>query len=114
MRTGKLYVLELDDGFYVGSTFKDVDERINDNFTRKDGTLVSPLEARTMPEDGQWKYGSSSIKRIRRSFVARRPDMLGVYADLSLQMRQQLEEAERELAEYLERQGWKVYGGGPR
>lgn len=123
---GHLYVLELglgiencfpakkpDKGFvYVGSTGKSVEERFRDNFTRKDGTVVSIEDARVIGEDGQWKWATPGVKRIRRYFVRFRPDLL--YSDINPLPRRkadpdQLNRREGKLAKRLRNRGWEVF-----
>jgi len=85
---------------YVGSTSKSVDDRLKDNYLKK--------------ENGDWKYNSKNSKRIRKYFSKFRPDLF--YSDLNPIIRQKnkknyvvLEEAK--LADRLREMGYRV--GGP-
>ena len=80
---GHLYVIQLDYGImsltqesvYVGSTGKSVEERWQDNLTRKDGTVHTLEQAREIGEDGGWKYQGPRIKQIRKYYAGHRPDL---------------------------------------
>ena len=123
---GHLYVLELglgiegrypgmnpEKGFlYVGSTGKSVGDRFIDNFTRTDGTVVSIEDARDIGEDGQWKWATRGVKRIRKHFIRFRPDLF--YGQINPLPRQksdpdQLTRREGKLAKKLSNRGWEVF-----
>ena len=102
-----------DKGFlYVGSTGKSVEERFRNNFTRKDGTVVSIDDAREIGEDGQWKWASRGVKRIRKHFVRFRPDLL--YSAMNpisscTTDPDKLKRREGKLAKRLRNRGWEVF-----
>ena len=130
---GHLYVIQLLDeiaenysnmserGYlYVGSTSLSVEERGRDNFTLEDGTYVEPSELyedRKLPEEEQnwsekrdWKYSTTSIKKIRSYFMCYRPDLV-LYDNPIIYDRKdtnKLERLEGKLADKLRNRGWKL------
>lgn len=133
-RNGHLYVVEFrpeiatlyqnqsEKGYlYVGSTEKTVAQRFRDNFIRANGEIVDREQLRKQaerwPEDGQWKYTSSSAKKIRRYYWRHRPDLLYYAAnpiELDSDDPDRLERRERRLLRRLENRGWRVQGPRPR
>ena len=110
---GRVYVLQLNDGsLYVGSTFKSVDERIADNFTLADGTVLDPDAARNMPPDTKWKYGSPGVKLIRNKFEVVRDDLLriGAYHERVAETRNEVEQWETRMSRLLTDAGYTVHG----
>jgi len=130
---GHLYVIQLHDeisenyaiksekGYlYVGSTSLSVEQRGRDNFTLEDGTYVEPSELyedRKLPEEEQnwsekrdWKYSTTSIKKIRSHFKQYRPDLV-LYDNPIIYDRKdtnKLERLEGKLADKLRNRGWKL------
>ena len=83
---------------YVGSTGKSVEDRFEDNFTKK---------------DGKWKYNSKNVKRIRKYFNRFRPDLF--YEGINPLIynkndKGQLERREAKLADKLRNRRWRVCG----
>ena len=113
---GHVYVIQLvykgpKKGFlYVGKTGKSVEERVQDNFTRKDGTIVPIDQVKEIGEDKLWKYNAPSSKMIRSSYKRLRPDI--EYFRRNPIMRGtddwRLDEAEVQLAEDLRKRDWIV------
>ena len=122
---GHLYVLELGLGIeehfanqptmgyvYVGSTSHSVEQRFLNNLTRQDLAVVSMQEAREIGEDGQWRWNTPGIKKIRAHFVRYRPDLFYKKhnpivwdgADPG-----KLQRWEGNIAEKLSNRGWKVF-----
>ena len=97
---------------YVGLTGKSVEERFRDNYLRKDGTAISIEKARTHSEDGQWKYQTPNIKKIRKFYLKHRPDLF--YRKINpveyLSSSKAAERREGKLADKLRRRGWMVWG----
>lgn len=95
---------------YVGKTGKSVEQRFDDNLTRKNGDVVSLDEARSIGEDKIWKYNTASAKMIRSSYKRHRPDI--EYFDRNPITRGdqdvKLNAAEIKLAEDLRKRGWHV------
>ena len=133
---GHLYVIQLRDDIehiyttksekgylYVGETGKSVEERCKDNFTRTDGSFVTPEDLyldrqkpeveQLWPEDGLWKYTTKSILHIRQYFLKYRPDLVLYenpipYQKSDPKKRQRLE---AKLADKLRNKGWRVING---
>ena len=83
---------------YVGSTRKSVEERFQDNFVKN---------------NGEWKYNSKNVKKIRKHFFRFRPDLF--YYDYNPILyrnndKKQLERREGKLADKLRNRGWEVAG----
>ena len=130
---GHLYVIQLLDeiaenysnesekGYlYVGSTSLSVEERGRDNFTLEDGTYIEPSELyedRKLPEEEQnwsekrdWKYSTTSIKKIRSHFKQYRPDLVHYQNPIAYERNdpKKLERWEANLADKLRNKGWRV------
>ncbi len=105
---------------YVGSTSLSVEQRGRDNFTLEDGTYVEPAELyedRKLPEEEQkwsegrdWKYSTTSIKKIRSYFMCYRPDLVHYQNPIPYDKNDpnKLERWEANLADKLRNKGWKV------
>ena len=105
---------------YVGSTSLSVEQRGRDNFTLEDGNYVEPAELyedRKLPEEEQkwseerdWKYSTTSIKKIRSYFMCYRPDLVHYQNPIPYDKKDpnKLERLEGKLADKLRNQGWKV------
>ena len=130
---GHLYVIQLRDeisdnyavksekGYiYVGSTSLSVEQRGRDNFTLRDGTYVEPSELhkdRKLPENEQkwseerdWKYNTTSIKKIRSHFKQYRTDLVFFQNPIIYDKKDpnKLERMEGRLADKLRNRGWRV------
>ena len=130
---GHLYVIQLreeisenyrdksEKGYvYVGSTSLSVKQRGRDNFTLEDGTYVEPSELyedRKLPEEAQqwsedrdWKYKTTSIKKIRSHFMQYRHDLVLYDNPIAYDRTDpnKLERLEGKLADKLRNRGWKV------
>ena len=130
---GHLYVIQLHDeisenyaiksekGYlYVGSTSLSVEQRGRDNFTLEDGTYVEPSELyedRKLPEEEQnwsekrdWKYSTTSIKKIRSYFMCYRPDLVHYPNPIAYESNdpKKLKRWEANLADKLRNKGWRV------
>lgn len=114
---GHIYVVQLKTNkqgyaghLYVGKTGKSVEERFQDNLTRRDGKLVTMLEAHMIGEDRKWKYNTRSSKLIRSSYKKHRPDL--EYFKRNPILRNDgdaaLDAAEVKLAQDLRKRGWFV------
>ena len=116
-KKGHVYVVQLTtkvDGYkgflYVGKTGKSVEQRFQDNLTRKSGKIVTLSEAKEIGEDRLWKYNASSAKLIRSNYKRHRPDL--EYYKLNPIPRGdgdvRLDSTEKKLAEDLRKRGWLV------
>ena len=105
---------------YVGSTSLSVKQRGRDNFTLEDGIYVEPSELyedRKLPEEAQqwsedrdWKYKTTSIKKIRSHFMQYRHDLVLYDNPITYDRTDpnKLERLEGKLADKLRNRGWKV------
>ena len=95
---------------YVGKTGKSVEQRFQDNFTRKTGEVFSMFEAGEIGEDRMWKYNTKSAKLIRSGYKKHRPDL--EYFNRNPILRNDgdiaLDAAEVKLAKELRKRGWLV------
>ena len=114
---GHVYVVQLKSdskiskGFlYVGKTGKSVEQRFDDNLTRKTGEIVSLNEAKRIGEDKMWKYNTGSAKLIRSSYKKHRPDLEYYKRNPIIRYDNdvRLNAAEVNLAEDLRKRGWTV------